>query len=105
MMDSGMVSVRSIRSIARSWSSGRTGAKTKAAVADGHTRHPVPARQRGIRVPAGQGRVVVGMDVHEAGRHYAAGGVDDTRCVAGDIPHRRDLAVADGQIPTVRGRA
>ena len=79
--------------------------KAKAAVADGHTRHPMPAGQRGVRVPAGQGRVVVGVDVHEAGRHHAAGGVDNTRRVAGDIPHRRDLAVADGQISTVRGRA
>ena len=78
------------------------GGKAKATVPDRHTRYPVPARQRGIRIPAGKRRIVVGVNVHEPGSHDQPSGIDDALSAALNIAHSGDLAIPDTDVATER---
>jgi len=80
-------------------------ADAETAVADGHEGCAVPAGHGAVGVPEILG-VVVGMKVHEPGRHYQLLGVQDF--VGARIAQASDLgvlAILNGQVADVAGRA
>ncbi len=68
-----------------------------AAIAHHDRGHPVPARRRDLRVP-GDLAVIVGVDVHPAGRDEKAVGLNDAPGRSLDLAHRGDDAPVDGDV-------
>ena len=72
--------------------------EAEAAVADDHRGDAVPAGERQIRVPE-ELRVVVGVEIDEAGGDDHAARVDDPRTIrGGDPPDVRDAAGPDADV-------
>ncbi len=67
---------------------------TEAAIAHHHRGHTVPRRYGHHAVPQDL-RVVVRVDVDEAGGDHAAARLDGRGCLAGSLGHGGDLAVLD----------
>ncbi len=74
----------------------------EATVAAHHRRHSVQRRRRQRRVPEHL-RVVVGMDVDEAGRDHLAVGFDRARRAIVDLADGRDASVLDCDVRAVPG--
>ena len=98
---SGIASMRVIDSIDRSRSLGAHRREAEAAVADHDRRDAVPARQRAVRIPE-QLRVVVRVQVDEAGRDDQAVGVEHAVRVA---PGRSGRSAAIAAVADRRRRS
>ncbi|MBK6281237.1 MAG: hypothetical protein IPF57_25510 [Gammaproteobacteria bacterium] len=84
--------------IARSRSSGAIGAKPKAAVAEHHRGHAVGSPSGEVGIPEDL-RVVVRVQVDEAGRDHQSVGVDHAPGArVRDLAHARDHAVPDADV-------
>jgi hypothetical protein len=67
--------------------------KAEPAVPNRHRRHPMPARQRGIGVPATEGGVIMGVNVHKPRSDDATRRVQHALSAALDVAQGHDFAV------------
>ena len=81
---------------------GQCGRHAEPAVAHYHRGYTVPGAWRERRVPEHLG-IVVGVDVDESGRHYAARSIDLLARVRRNLPHGDNLAIANAEIPGACG--
>ena len=101
----GTASLRAIVSMARSWSSVRTGANPNPQLPMTTEVTPCQPENGAVRVPVHL-RVVVRVQVDEAGRHDEPLGIEDARpLLVVDAPDRGDQPVLDADVGAEARRA